>query len=88
MPPSLKSLSLLISKEMGGIRNRALGQGEQRLLLASLYLGVSFEGGGEVLFFFKHAPRMNLHVLVLCLLCLLTEEAAAQTVIKIAFHVF
>lgn len=40
------------------------------------------------MFFFKRAPRMALHVLVLCLLCLLTEEAATQIVIKIAFHVF
>lgn len=70
------------------LETRALGQGEQRLLLASLYLGVSFEGGGEVLFFFKRAPRMALHMLVLCLQCLLTEEAATQIVIKIAFHVF
>lgn len=70
------------------LETRPLGQGEQRLLLASLYLGVSFEGGGEVLFFFKRAPRMVLHMLVLCLLCLLTEEAATQIVIKIAFYVF
>ena len=51
-------------------------------------MGVSFEGGGEVLFFFKRAPRMALHMLVLCLMCLLTEETATQIVIKIAFHVF
>lgn len=58
------------------------------LLVASLYLGVSYVGGSEVLFFFKRAPRMALHMLVLCLLCLLTKEAATQIVIKIAFHVF
>lgn len=69
MPPLLKSLYFLISREMGGIINKSSGSGRTKAACCQSVLGgingESFEGGDEVLFIFKHVPRVALHMLVL-----------------------
>lgn len=69
MPPSLKSLSLLISREMDGIISKSSGSGRTKAACCQSVLegvnGKPLEGGDEVLFFFQHAPRVALHMLVL-----------------------
>lgn len=63
MSPLLKSLSFLISREMGGIINKSSGSGRTKTACCQSVLGgingESFEGGDE------HVPRVALHMLVL-----------------------
>lgn len=69
MPPSLKPLSFLISRDMGGIINKSSGSGRTKSTRCQSVLGgvdsESFEGGDEVLFIFKRVPRGAMHMLVL-----------------------